>query len=107
MRQALRRRRREGFQEMYRVHALGGVSAVAIPLALLAPADFARAQEQSQVLPPVTVEAPHQQPRAVRKPVVRTAATVARRPQKPAPAPVNRIFVPVAASPDQANSASL
>jgi iron complex outermembrane recepter protein len=89
---------------MSRVHALRGVSSVAIPLALLAPA--APACAQSQELPPVTVEAPAL--RHVARPATRTAATV-RRSQKPAaaPRPQERIFVPVSQSPDQATSASL
>jgi iron complex outermembrane receptor protein len=93
---------------MSRVHALGGMSAFAIPLALLVPAESASAQDKSQALPPVTVQAPQtQQPHPVRKPNVRTVAAATRRSQKPAPAPEQRIFVPVATSPDQANSASL
>ena len=44
---------------MFRYHALGGVSVVAIQAALLAPAEIAYAQGTEQrVLPPVTVESP-------------------------------------------------
>jgi iron complex outermembrane receptor protein len=95
---------------MFRVHALCGMSAFAIPLALLVPAESASAQDKSQVLPPVTVQAPQtQQPHPARKPNVRTVAAATRRQQKltPAPTPEQRLFVPVATSPDQANSASL
>ena len=56
----------------------------------------------------MTVEAPQtQQAKPVRRPNVRTVAVAARRPQKPLPAPQQRLFVPVSTSPDQANSASL
>ena len=49
---------------MFRYHALGGVSAIAIQAALLAPADLANAQSSdAKVLPPVTVEAPRTQAR--------------------------------------------
>ena len=95
---------------MSRIHALRGVRGAAIPLALLVPAGAAGAQDKSQVLPPVTVEAPRtQQPRVVRRSGARIAAATARRPTKPPPAREPRIFVPVAMSPDQtsANSASL
>jgi len=43
---------------MLRVHALGGVSAVAVGLALGVPAEMARAQHAGQSLPPITVESP-------------------------------------------------
>jgi iron complex outermembrane receptor protein len=93
---------------MFRVHALCGVSALAIPLALLVPSGPASAQGTAQKLPPVTVEAPQQQPpRAARRPATRTAAVAARRSQKPAPAPEQRVFVPVNRSPEEATSASL
>jgi iron complex outermembrane receptor protein len=61
---------------MFRYHALGGVSVVAIQAALLAPAEIAYAQSGEQrVLPPVTVEAPRQPRPAARKPANRTAAS--------------------------------
>jgi iron complex outermembrane receptor protein len=61
---------------MFRYHALGGVSVVAIQAALLAPAEIAYAQSGEQrVLPPVTVESPHQPKPAARKPANRTAAS--------------------------------
>ena len=70
---------------MSRVHALRGVSAVALGLALVAPAGQASAQS-GQALPPVTVEAPLQQQRhAARKGGVRAAAA-RNRPQNPAAA---------------------
>ncbi|KJC35890.1 TonB-dependent receptor [Bradyrhizobium sp. LTSP885] len=60
---------------MFRYHALGGVSVVAIQAALLAPAEIAYAQGAEQrVLPPVTVESPHPPKPAARKPANRTAA---------------------------------
>lgn len=43
---------------MSRVHALCGVSAVVVGLALVASARLASAQDAGQVLPPVTVQAP-------------------------------------------------
>ncbi len=43
---------------MSRIHALCGVSAVAVGLALVAPVRMAAAQDAVQTLPPVTVEAP-------------------------------------------------
>jgi iron complex outermembrane receptor protein len=72
---------------MSRFHALGGVSAVALELALMTPASVGYAQTQTgqNALPPVTVEAPQTQ-RAARKPEGRvTVAT--RRPRRPAAAP--------------------
>lgn len=91
---------------MSRFHALRGVRAAAIPLALLIPAGAASAQDKSQVLPSVTVEAPRtQQPRIVRRVGARVAVAIARQPKKPPPAE-QRIFVPVATSPDQANANS-
>ena len=60
---------------MFRYHALGGVSVVAIQAALLAPAEIAYAQGAEQrVLPPVTVESPHPPKPVTRKPANRTAA---------------------------------
>ena len=54
---------------MFGSHALGGVSVVAIQLALLAPAGIANAQSSQTELPAVTIDAP-QAParRAARKP---------------------------------------
>src|SRR5436305_12143620 len=64
---------------MSRIHALCGVSAVAVGLALVAPVRMAGAQDAVQTLPPVTVEAPAPA-RAVTK---REAATnIARRAQR-------------------------
>jgi len=58
---------------MFRYHALGGVSVVAIQAALLASAGIASAQSGTQqVLPSVTVESPPPKP-AARKPARRTA----------------------------------
>ena len=43
---------------MFRLHALAGVSVVAVQAALLAPANVANAQGSEQALPAVTVDAP-------------------------------------------------
>ena len=74
---------------MFRYHALGGVSLVAIELTLLAPARVASAQSREEkVLPAVTVDAPRQAKRAARKPAGEAAA--ARRPTPPAVAAPER-----------------
>ena len=74
---------------MFRYHALGGVSLVAIQLALLAPASVAMAQSADEkVLPPVTVDAPRPAKRAARKPAGQ--ATAARRATQPAVAAPER-----------------
>jgi iron complex outermembrane receptor protein len=58
---------------MFRLHALGGVSVVAMQVALAAPATVANAQTSGQPLPPVTVDAPKPQvKRVARKPTERT-----------------------------------
>jgi len=59
---------------MSRIHALGGVSVLAMELVLLQPATVAFAQENKE-LPPVTVEAPRAPTaRPARKPTQRAAA---------------------------------
>jgi iron complex outermembrane recepter protein len=63
---------------MFRLHALAGVSVVAVQVALLAPATVANAQGSDQALPPVTVDAPKAPARRVRKPG--ESAAVQRRP---------------------------
>ncbi len=83
---------------MFRVHALRGVSAVAVGLALGAPPELASAQS-GQALPPVTVEAPQSHPRVVRRTGPRTAAAPSRRSQRPA-APPERVLVSVAPVPE-------
>jgi iron complex outermembrane receptor protein len=60
---------------MSRVHALCGVSAVTIGLALLAPARMVSAQNAGQALPAVTVEAPAPARAKPVKPRARTAST--------------------------------
>src|SRR3954447_23870719 len=60
---------------MLRCHARRGVSVVAIQAALLASSSGAFAQDSSAVLPPITVEAPHQK----RTPAVRPPRNSARR----------------------------
>ena len=69
---------------MFRYHAFGGVSVVAIQVVLLASADIASAQSgQEKVLPPVTVDAPRTQARrTARKPD--SQAVAARRRTQPA-----------------------
>jgi iron complex outermembrane receptor protein len=73
---------------MFRLHALGGVSVVALQVALLAPAKEANAQSGGQALPPVTVEAPKTSApikRAARKPDARIAARRRAEPPKTTP----------------------
>ncbi len=84
---------------MSRVHALCGVSAVAVGLALAASARLASAQDAGQVLPPVTVEAPTPVRAKPAKPKTRTASAPRRaKPARaPAPAPATNL-VAVAAS---------
>jgi iron complex outermembrane recepter protein len=74
---------------MFRYHALGGASVVALQVALFAPATVANAQSGEKVLPPITIDAP--QPtarRAVRKPE-QHAASIRRRTQRTAAVPTN------------------
>jgi iron complex outermembrane receptor protein len=73
---------------MFRRHALGGVSILAL---LLAPATIANANHD---LPPVTVDAPAPAKRAVRKPAPRPASIV-RRSQTAAAAPQRQVPVVV------------
>ncbi|HEX7921481.1 MAG TPA: TonB-dependent receptor [Bradyrhizobium sp.] len=66
---------------MFRLHAISGVSVVAVQAALLASADTACAQNSGQaVLPPVTVEAPRPAKPAARKPANRAVVAARRRP---------------------------
>ncbi|HEV7411092.1 MAG TPA: TonB-dependent receptor plug domain-containing protein, partial [Bradyrhizobium sp.] len=74
---------------MFRFHALGGVSVLAL---LLAPATIANANHD---LPPVTVDAPAPAKRAVRKPAPRPTSS-ARRSQTAATAPQRQLPVVVA-----------
>ena len=72
---------------MFRRHALGGVSVVAMQLMLLQPATIAHAQTERE-LPPVTVDAPRAATqRAARKPAVQVHQARAARAPKPAAAP--------------------
>jgi iron complex outermembrane receptor protein len=58
---------------MFRFHARGGVSIVALQVALTAPLTVANAQDGAQALPPVAVDAPKiVVKRVARKPAVRT-----------------------------------
>src|SRR5882757_4936880 len=67
---------------MFRYHALGGVSVVALQVALLASPESARAQDgEPKVLPPVTVTAPPAPVRrTARKPATQAAAMRPRTP---------------------------
>jgi len=68
---------------MFRFHARGGVSIVALQVALTAPMTAANAQDGAQALPPVTVDAPKVVvKRVARKPAART--TLPRRPAEAA-----------------------
>jgi iron complex outermembrane receptor protein len=70
---------------MFRYHALGGVSAMAIQAALLASADVANAQSgAANALPPVTIDAPRPQ---TRRAAVNPVARVARRATRGTAAP--------------------
>ena len=92
---------------MFRYHALGGVSLVAVQLALLAPASVAMAQSaEERALPPVTVDAPAQAKRAARKPAARTAAA-RRRTQPAAAAPERQLPVVVVDTAGAGANASL
>jgi iron complex outermembrane receptor protein len=74
---------------MFRFHALGGVSVLALQVALLAPASVAHAQGEEQALPPVTIDAPAPAKRTVRKPAPRSASAQ-RRSQRTAANPPDR-----------------
>jgi iron complex outermembrane receptor protein len=88
---------------MFRYHAPGGVSVVALQLALLAPADVANAQSgEKTMLPPVTVDAPAAPVRRVaRKPAGQIAA---RRQTRPAVAAPERQLPVVVVDSDGANA---
>jgi iron complex outermembrane receptor protein len=92
---------------MSRIHALGGMGAVAVPLMLLASARTASAQNGAQELPAVTVEAParSQAPHARRKPI--HAASVVRprapRPAEPKPSVTRLVVHPEPAEPTSAS----
>src|SRR5689334_12451536 len=76
-----------GSSNMFRRHALGGVSVVAMQLVLLPPATTAYAQTERE-LPPVTVDAPRAAAqRAVRKPATQVRQAGAARAPKPAATP--------------------
>jgi iron complex outermembrane recepter protein len=78
---------------MFRLHALGGVSVVALQVALAAPATVANAQNSGQPLPPVTVDAPKPQvKRVARKPAERTAQP-RRQPERTTPVPERHLPV--------------
>ena len=92
---------------MFRYHALGGVSVIAIQVGLFAPAGIAYAQNsEEKALPPVTVDAPAAAKRAVRKPANRTAA-VRRQTQPAATAPERQLPVVVVDTPGAGANASL
>ena len=84
---------------MFRYHALGGVSVVAIQVALFASGGVANAQSgEEKALPPVTVDAPSAAKRAARRPADRTAA-VRRQNQPAAAAPERQLPVVVVDNP--------
>ncbi|BAM89429.1 TonB-dependent receptor protein [Bradyrhizobium oligotrophicum S58] len=90
---------------MFRRHALGGVSVIAMELVLLQPATIALAQTAGE-LPSVTVDAPRAAtPRAVRKPAVQATAVRTRAP-KPAAGSVASTSVQGGAVSDRASGAS-
>ncbi len=92
---------------MFRLHALGGVSVVALQVALLAPLTVAHAQSGAQVLPPVTIDAPRGPPkRAVRKPGEQAAAP-RRRVRPVATAPARDLPAVAASAEDSGVNASL
>jgi iron complex outermembrane receptor protein len=83
---------------MSRVHALCGVSAATIGLALVAPVRMVSAQDAGQTLPPVTVEAPASARAKPAKPRARTAST--RQQAKPTRAADASAPNPAAAAPN-------
>src|SRR4029077_9028651 len=74
-----------GIRGMSRLHALCGVSAVALELALMTQTSPVQAQSGNNVLPPVTVDAPRVH-RAAPKPSGR-ASVARRRPERPIATP--------------------
>ncbi|WP_213772527.1 TonB-dependent receptor [Bradyrhizobium sp. dw_78] len=88
---------------MFRLHALGGVSAVALQAALAACAGAARAQSSQQALPPVTVEAPKASIKRVAKKPER-AASLRRRELQPAAVPPRHLPVVVVSTEGGANA---
>ena len=91
---------------MFRYHALGGVSVVAIQVALFASGGVANAQSgEEKALPPVTVDAPSAAKRAARRPADRTAA-VRRQNQPAAAAPERQLPVVVVDNPGAGANAS-
>ena len=80
---------------MFRIHALGGVSVVALQLVLSAPASVAHAQSGEAVLPPVTVDAPQLQARRAEPRPVRSTAASGRGSRQAAAAPQRQLPVVV------------
>ncbi|MDB5603972.1 MAG: hypothetical protein JWP25_872 [Bradyrhizobium sp.] len=80
---------------MFRLHALGGVSVVALQVALLAPATVANAQSGEKVLPPVTIEAPQAPARHTQRKLAEPSASPRRRTQRAAAAPERHLPVVV------------
>jgi iron complex outermembrane recepter protein len=92
---------------MFRFHALGGVSVVALQVALSAPISVANAQGGEQALPQVTIDAPRAPvKRAARKPGEQSVA-IKRRPQPTAVSPERQIPVVVITSEGGGANASL
>ena len=87
---------------MFRRHASVGVSLAALQVALLMPA-AAKPQGGEQALPPVTVDAPQQAKRAMRKPGERVAS---QRHRTPRTAAVPERHVPVVVVSTEADGAN-
>jgi iron complex outermembrane recepter protein len=90
---------------MFRYHALGGVSVVALQVALLAPGSVANAQSEQKVLPPVTIDAPRAPARRVARLAGDTA--VQRRAQRTTAAPERHMPVVVITTEGSGANASL
>jgi iron complex outermembrane recepter protein len=65
---------------MFRFHARGGVSVIALQVALSAPMNVANAENGEQVLPPVTIDAPRAPARRVARKPDAPSASIKRRP---------------------------
>ena len=80
---------------MSRLHALGGVSVVALQVALAAPATVANAQNSGQPLPPVTVDAPKPQVKRVARKSAERTTHPRRQAERATPAPERHLPVVV------------
>jgi iron complex outermembrane recepter protein len=89
---------------MFRLHALGGVSVVALQVALLAPATVANAQSSEKALPPVTIDAPQAPARRAARRPGEQAASLKRRTRRAATAPERHLPVIVSSEGSGANA---